>query len=60
MKTCGFRASAANEKLKEDAQTQVDEAVQAMSVLYMTQLQAVPQHYNVPWESNSLRVSIPI
>ena len=32
----GFRDSAANEKLKQDAQTQVADAMQAISVLYGT------------------------
>ena len=45
MKTCGFRALAANKKLKQDAQTQVADAMEAMSVLYMTELEAIPEHY---------------
>ena len=45
MKTCGFRASSTNEKFKQDAQTQVFDAMQAMSVLYMTWLEAVRQYY---------------
>ena len=36
VKTRGFRASAENEKLEHDAQTQIADAIQAMSVLYTT------------------------
>ena len=50
MKTCDFRASAASEKLKQDAQTQVADAIQSMSVLYMAQLEAIPQHHHHSWE----------
>ena len=44
MKTCCLRASAANENLTQDAQTQVADALKAKSVLYMTQLEAIIQH----------------
>ena len=44
MKICGFRASATNVKLKKGAQTKVPDDLQAVSVLYMTQLDAIPQH----------------
>ena len=50
METCGFRASVAIKKLKEDAQRQADDATQAMFAIYMTQLQAIPQPYYVLWE----------
>ena len=36
IKTGYLRASAANEKLKQDGQTQVSDALEAMSVVYMT------------------------
>ena len=42
MKTYGFRALAANEKLKQDAQTQVADVLQDISMLYMTQLEGIP------------------
>ena len=35
VKTSSFRALAANEKLKQDAQTYVPDATEAMSVLYI-------------------------
>ena len=35
MKTCDFRVSDTNEKLEQDAQIRVADAVQTMSVLYM-------------------------
>ena len=38
-KTWGFSASTAFEKLKEDVQTQDCDAIQAMPVLYMTQVE---------------------
>ena len=34
MNACGFRASAANENLKRDAQTQVAETAQAICIIY--------------------------
>ena len=42
MWTCGFRASAAKVKLKQDALTQFADDMQAMAVLYTTQLEATP------------------
>ena len=36
-------AETANEKLKEDVQTQDPVSMQAKSVSYMTQLEAIPQ-----------------
>ena len=50
MKTCGFTASATTDKSKQDAQTQVTDAMQAKSVLCMIQLDAIPQRYYVSWE----------
>ena len=50
MKTCGISGSASKEKLKPDAQAQVDVAIQSMSVLYMAQLEAIPQHHHHSWE----------
>ena len=38
-----LRAEIANEKLKHDAQTHGADGMQAMSVLYMTQLEAMTQ-----------------
>ena len=38
VKTCGFRASVTNKKLKHDEQTQI---VGAMSVLILSQLEAI-------------------
>ena len=37
-------ASAADEKLKQEEQTQVAEALQAMSVVHKIQLEVVPEH----------------
>ena len=45
MKTCGFRASATNEKLKHEAPTQAANGMQAMSMSSMTQLNAILQYY---------------
>ena len=42
MKTYSFRASSANERLKQDAQTQTTDAMRALSVLYIAQLEAIP------------------
>ena len=36
-----FRASATNEKLKQEAQKQAVDALQCVSVLYKTQLKAI-------------------
>ena len=44
MKTCGFWASGTTEKLKKDAQTKAADAIQAMSMVYMTQSEALRQH----------------
>ena len=44
MNTCVFKASAANKKLEQDTHAQIADAMQATSVLYMTQLEALPQY----------------
>ena len=38
-----LRSQAANQKLNQNAQTQDAEGIQAISVLYMTQLDAISQ-----------------
>ena len=40
----------ANQKLKGSVLTQGDDGMQAFSVLYKTQLQALSQHYYISWE----------
>ena len=40
-----LQASGTNEKLKQDTQTNVADALQAMPVLHVTQLEAIRQHY---------------
>ena len=45
-------AETANENLKHDAQTQHDD-MQAMPVLYMTQLEATSQQYYVSWDGGA-------
>ena len=45
-----FRASFANEKLKQDTQTQVADDIQVMSVLCVTQLEIASRNEYVPWE----------
>ena len=47
MKTCGFKASVTNEKLKRDAEKQLADSLQTMSVLYMSQLEGVRQQKSV-------------
>ena len=59
MNTCGFRASAAKEKLKQDAQTNVADAMQAKFVLNMTQLDVLLRHYSVSLEGSDFRVFSP-
>ena len=57
MKICGFLASVANGKLKQEAQTKISDAMQAMSVLYMAHLEVILQHQQVLWMRSGLRVS---
>ena len=45
-----LRAETANEKLKQDAQSQNYNSMQTKSVLYMTQLEAISLQYYVSWE----------
>ena len=59
MKIRDFRASAANEKLERDTQSQVADAIRAISVLNMTQFYCLPQHYIVPWKGSGLQVFSP-
>ena len=42
-----LRAETENEKLKQDVQIQDVEGMQAMSVLFMTELEAISQQYLV-------------
>ena len=44
------RAQDANQKLEQNEQTQDDDGMQARSVLYMTLIEAVSQHYYALWE----------
>ena len=48
-KTCGFGVLAAKEQMKQDRQTQVADALEQCLFLYMTQLEAIPQHGNYSW-----------
>ena len=59
MKASGFRASFANGTLKQDGQTQVSDAIQAMYVLYMTHFQAKIKFFSVLWEVGGLHVTSP-
>ena len=43
VKTCAFKASTTNKKLKQDAQTQDIDGMQTVSVVNMTQLEALPE-----------------
>ena len=49
MKKCGLSDSDTNDKLKHDAQTQIVCVLQAMYVLYRTQLNTTRQHYSFSW-----------
>ena len=51
-KFCGFMASAASEKLKQDKQANVSDAMQAMSSFNVTQLEVILRHYYVLWVAN--------
>ena len=48
-----LRTETPYEKLKQDAQTQNAYGIQAMSVSYMTQLEAISQEQYVSWEGGS-------
>ena len=50
-----FRAETTKAKLKQDAQTQDADDMQAKSVLYMAQLKAISQQYHVLWVGGGLR-----
>ena len=51
--TCCLRASATNEKLKQDAKIQVADVKLAMAVIFIILLGAKPQHYNVSWKEGA-------
>ena len=50
-----LRAQTPNQKFKQNVQTQVTYGIQAFSVLYMTQLEALSQQYYISWDGRRLR-----